>query len=59
MPSRQFAEKAQQHHLQGKSYDTVRNAVKDAIKDSTSKDMLFIGGSTFVVADSIPLFTAN
>ena len=56
MPAHQFAEKAQQHQLRGKSYDTVNKAVKAAIADSSPQDMIFIGGSTFVVADALTLF---
>jgi len=57
MPVGQFAELARQHHLKGKNYDTVRGAVKKAIKDSSPDDMIFIGGSTFVVGDALPLFS--
>ena len=56
LPVGQLAEKARSYHLQGKSYDTVKEAVHEAIKDSSPKDMIFIGGSTFVVADALPLF---
>ena len=59
LPVKQLAEKAQYFHLQGKSYDTVREAVKEAIKASNPKDMIFIGGSTFVVADALPLFPST
>jgi len=57
MPVGQFAELARQHGLKGKSYHTVRGAVKKAIKDSSPEDMIFIGGSTFVVGDALPLFS--
>ena len=59
LPVRQLTEKTRNFHLQGKSFDTVREAVKAAIKDAHSKDMIFIGGSTFVVADALPLFSTN
>ena len=59
LPVVQLSEKAGLYHLIGKSYVTVSEAVKDAIKDSHPKDMLFIGGSTFVVADALPLFSTN
>ena len=57
MPVEQFAEKARLYQLYGKSYDTVSEAVKAAINDSSPNDMIFIGGSTFVVADALPLFS--
>jgi len=56
MPAGQFAEKARQFNLQGKSYNTVKKAVRDAINDSSPKDMIFISGSTFVVADALHWF---
>ena len=59
MPVQQFAEKARTYHLKGNCYSFVNKAVKDAIKDSCPKDLIFIGGSTFVVADALPLFPMN
>ncbi|MDR0794920.1 MAG: bifunctional folylpolyglutamate synthase/dihydrofolate synthase [Tannerella sp.] len=59
MPVNLFAGKAKQYQLQGKSYYTVLHAIKEAIRDSSSKDMIFIGGSTFVVADALPFFQIN
>ena len=59
LPVRQLAEKARLYHLQGNSYETVGQAVKEAIKDAYPEDMIFIGGSTFVVADALPLFPTN
>jgi dihydrofolate synthase/folylpolyglutamate synthase len=37
--------------LKGEAFDTVEKAVKKALADSSEKDIIFIGGSTFVVAD--------
>jgi len=56
MPALEFAEKARQYQLQGQHYDTVRKAVRQAINDSSNKDMIFIGGSTFVVGDALLSF---
>ncbi|MDR2234136.1 MAG: bifunctional folylpolyglutamate synthase/dihydrofolate synthase [Tannerella sp.] len=56
MPSLQFAEKAKQFDLLGSNYGTVKEAVKEAIRDSSPQDMIFIGGSTFVVGDALPFF---
>jgi dihydrofolate synthase/folylpolyglutamate synthase len=53
MPAQQFAEKAQQYQLQGQHYDTVKKAIEQAISDSSPQDMIFIGGSTFVVGDAL------
>ena len=37
--------------LKGKSYASVENAFKGALKKAGSKDLVFVGGSTFVVAE--------
>ena len=37
--------------LSGKAYDTVQNALSAAITAAGPEDMIFVGGSTFVVAD--------
>ena len=42
--------------LHGKAYSTVQEAVSTAQKDSSPEDLIFIGGSTFVVADAIKYF---
>ena len=56
MPVATFAEKAAAHGLRGTSYPTVVEAVKAAQQAADSCDTIFIGGSTFVVADALPLF---
>lgn len=42
---------ATQAGLKGKSYPTVEQAVKAAQKESRPEDLIFVGGSTFIVAD--------
>ncbi|HEX2969533.1 MAG TPA: folylpolyglutamate synthase/dihydrofolate synthase family protein [Bacteroidales bacterium] len=44
-------QKAATHGLKGNSYPTVKAAVDDALKNASDEDTIFIGGSTFVVAD--------
>ena len=39
-----------------KKYDTVEDAVNAAITDSQEDDVIYIGGSTFVVADALKFF---
>ena len=53
LPAETFAEKARAHGLQGTSYPTVRAALQAALAEASPEDMLFIGGSTFVVADAL------
>jgi len=43
--------KASDLQLNGKVYNSVSNAYHEALKSSTEKDFIYIGGSTFVVAE--------
>jgi len=45
--------KADEIGLKGKSYSSVKNALKAAKRKATSKDLIYVGGSTFVVAEVI------
>ena len=40
----------------GNAYNTVAEAVEAAIKNADKDDLVFIGGSNFVVGEAIPLF---
>ena len=42
---------AERHGLQGDSYPTVKAAYEQALSDSSADDFVYVGGSTFVVAD--------
>lgn len=44
-------EKAKQFELNGRIYDSVSEAYKQAYKQSEKTDFIYIGGSTFVVAE--------
>jgi dihydrofolate synthase/folylpolyglutamate synthase len=48
-----LAEQGAKFGLKGKMYSTVSEAVSAATHDATEKDFIFIGGSTFVVADAL------
>ena len=39
--------------LKGESYNSVTSALKSALKNSTKNDLIFVGGSNFVVAEVI------
>jgi dihydrofolate synthase / folylpolyglutamate synthase len=39
--------------LKGECYPDVKTAMKAAVKTASESDMIFIGGSTFIVADAI------
>lgn len=44
-------ENAKKHSLEGKVYNSVSNAYTEAMKNATTNDFIYIGGSTFVVAE--------
>lgn len=43
------------HNLHGESYSSVEEAYKKALADSDKNDFIFVGGSTFVVADLLKI----
>ena len=45
-----------ENECMGKAYSSVQRAVEAALKYAKSDDLVFIGGSTFVVAEAIPYF---
>lgn len=56
MPVKDFAMKAMRKGLPGVLCETVKEAVEKALKSADKDDLIFIGGSTFIVADALPLF---
>ena len=59
LPAEEFAKLARQHGLNGNVYPTVEAAVHSALEEAQTDDFIFIGGSTFIVADAYPLFSTN
>lgn len=53
MPVEQFADIAREAGLQGNTYNCVASAYEAAKDSATQSDTIFIGGSTFVVADML------
>ncbi len=51
LDEKQLRDKAGEYGLQGGSYKTVNEALNAAKAHATEADMIFIGGSTFVVAE--------
>ena len=49
---------AKKYHLFGEKYDSVEAAFLDAKKNATKDDFIYVGGSTFVVAE-LPLNSKN
>ena len=56
MPAEDFASLASQHGLQGELCLSVPTAIEKALAQAEETDMIFIGGSTFIVADALPIF---
>jgi dihydrofolate synthase/folylpolyglutamate synthase len=46
--------KAGEYGLRGRCYPDVKSAIKAAVETASVSDMIFIGGSTFIVADALP-----
>lgn len=57
IPSTTVKEKAAKHKLNGDSYDNVWSAYTKAISDATPNDFIFIGGSSYIVADLLTALT--
>lgn len=55
-PVEELALKAETNGLQGKAFPHVKDAIKEALKNASDNDFIFIGGSTFIVAEALPLF---
>ena len=56
MPAEDFASLASQHGLQGEVCSSVPTAIEKVLVQAEETDMIFIGGSTFIVADALPIF---
>ena len=46
-------EKAKNFNLDGKAYNSVTTAYQSAVRSAKKTDMIFIGGSTFIVAEVV------
>jgi dihydrofolate synthase / folylpolyglutamate synthase len=51
----ELAKRAFEHGLNGISVPNVKDAIAEAKKNAESNDLIFIGGSTFIVADALIL----
>jgi len=51
MPAKELRSKAIEVGLQGKYYTSVKHALLSAKKAATAQDLIFVGGSTFTVAE--------
>ena len=55
LPADKVKELAASHGLKGESYPDVATALKAAQSEATEKDFIFVGGSSFIVADLLSL----
>lgn len=53
LPAETLARKAEVHNLRGQVFDTVRDAYHTALNNALAGDLVFVGGSTFVVAEVV------
>ena len=53
MDEKILAEKARANHLHGETFPTVAAAYQADRETASNRDMIYIGGSTFVVAEVI------
>jgi dihydrofolate synthase/folylpolyglutamate synthase len=51
----EVADKAMQFDMHGKTYQSVEHAYHEILQNSEPEDLIYIGGSTFVVADFLAL----
>ena len=55
IPHQEVLRRAASHHLPGTSYPTVAEAYKAALAAAKPEDFVFVGGSSYVVADLLVL----
>ena len=53
LPAKELKKSALEYNLKGKVYQSVSKALEDAKECATKEDFIYIGGSTFVVAEII------
>jgi len=56
LPCEELRKTAESHGLKGLSYQSVKEAVNQAISDASKDDFIFIGGSNFVVGEALEFF---
>lgn len=59
LSAEKMKEKGLNHNLHGNAYPCVKEALKAAKDSAGSDDLIFVGGSTFIVADLMALYKNN
>ena len=57
-PAEELAQKGSEIELEGQAFGSVEIAINEALKNASEKDFILICGSTYVVAEALPLFPA-
>jgi dihydrofolate synthase/folylpolyglutamate synthase len=57
LPATEVKQLAEQNGLQGQTYHSVKEAYKSALSSAHPDDFIFVGGSTFIVADLLSFLT--
>lgn len=55
-PSDELLKKGQQAGLYGKSFSSIEEAIKAALDEANKEDLIFIGGSNYVVGEALTFF---
>lgn len=53
----ELEKRAEKFSLKGKSFARVDDAINEALKNAAGSDLIFIGGSNFIIAEALPLFS--
>ena len=56
LSAQELKNKASAFNLSGRSFDSIKNAVDEAIADADNDDLILITGSNFVVGEALTLF---
>ena len=51
IPAQKVRQTGEKHGLKGSCYNSVNEAYEAALKDASNDDFVFVGGSSYVVAD--------
>ena len=57
IPANKVQETAKAHQLEGKTFPNVKDAYQQALSDAHPDDFIFVGGSSYLVADLLTDFT--
>lgn len=55
IPSATVAQKGEEHHLNGRDCGSVAQAYQQALSEAAAEDFIFVGGSSYIVADLLTL----